>query len=100
MEQKRKGYLDKANIVKEYSEKNKEWVVKDGFLTHDRYPTEAEADAEIKKLRENDRRVREVYRLLYVHLSIHGFMRFYLDIKSKHEDASQIMQMVYEDYLN
>jgi hypothetical protein len=96
----RKGYLDKTHIGKEYSEENKEWVIRHGFLIHDRYDTEEEADAEIKRLRDDDRRVREVYRLLYVHLSQHGFIRFYLDIKSKHKDADQIMEMVREDYLN
>jgi hypothetical protein len=96
----RKGYLDKVNISTVYSKEDKKWVVFYHDMSDSYHNTKEEAESVAKRLRDDDRRVREVYRLLYVHLSQHGFIRFYLDIKSKHKDADQIMEMVREDYLN
>lgn len=95
-----KGYLDRAKIGKCYSREDKKWVVTYNDEFYSSHTIKVEATALVKQLRAEDRRIREVYRLLYVHLSWHGFIRFYLDIKSRHKDADQIMQMVREDYLN
>jgi hypothetical protein len=100
MEQKRKGYLDKTYIGRFYSKELKQWIVMYGDLVHDHYPTKKEANDAVRCLHDDDKRIRDIYRLLYVHLSMHGFIRFYIDIKSKHKDSAQIMQMICEDYLN
>lgn len=100
MEQKRRGYLDKINYQMDCSKKGKEWVILSNDELYGEYDTEEEATVVLKKLRDEEREGREVYRMLYAWLSMHGFFRFYSDISAKHKNASEMMQMVREDYLN